>query len=74
VECPRGCGAQLVGGEVSAHAGVCPREAVACAVAGCGATVARGEMAAHIAGALVQHLCALAKVGRPLSRRVLALR
>jgi len=37
---------------------------------GCGATVARGEMAAHIAGALAQHLCALAKVGQPQSRAV----
>jgi len=61
VVCPRGCGAPIVRGELGTHAGVCPLEPVACAVAGCGATLPRGEMAAHVAGALAQHLCALSQ-------------
>jgi len=63
--CPWRCGWAGPLGALDAHWAQCGREAVARAVAGCGATVARSEMAAHIAGALAQHLCALAKVTLP---------
>jgi len=68
--CPARCGWAGPLRALDAHWAQCGREGVACAVAGCGATVARGEMGTHIAGALAQRLCALAKVGQPLSRAV----
>jgi len=67
--CPRGCGASLARRELGAHARVCPREPVACAITGCSAVVARSELAAHIGGsarATAQHLGSLAVVRRQL--------